>query len=158
MKKIISIVMILVLTLTISVVPTFAAETNMSSVVKYYVQEEFMVSIPLEINVGDKSEIFIIQNNFPHPKQIDVTMDGAQEMGEVLLYNVEHPQQTITVYLYGNDGNVLTTTNNLVGSLDSETLQSIYIDSGVFGYDPYNTVAGTYTGSVYFSLDCHDRQ
>lgn len=157
LKKIISIVMIAVLALTVAITPAFASETSVNSTIKYDVKEEFMVSIPLEINVGDSMEIYIMQNNFAHPKQIDVTVDGTQDMGEIPLYNIENPQQSITAYLYGNDGNVLTATKNLVGSLDSETLQPIRIESDVLGYDTYNTMAGTYTGNVCFSLNCRDK-
>lgn len=157
LKKIISIIMLVVLTVTVSIIPAFATETGVSSTMKYEAPEEFIVTIPLEFNVGEDLDIGIERDNFASPKLIDVTVEGLPEYGAVSLTNINNADYSITAFLYNNDGDTLNSTNNKVGTLDSKSNQYIRLSSSVDWYDPYSIIAGSYSAYIYFTLTCVDK-
>ena len=155
MKKITSIIIAAIIILVASVVPAFAAEQDIQSTLTYEVPEDFLLSIPLEIEVGNTLQISLEQTNIKENKAINITIEGLDTDGYIQLNNTQYPEYSITARAYGYGGNMLNSENNLVGSLPvSEVGNFIEMTSYVDGFNQLETAAGTYTGTINFRAEC----
>lgn len=151
MKKIICLILTVVICLFTSITVSALEETAMQNTqISYTVQGNYMIYMPMQVNVGEPIYVMVDQVNILDTKKIKVSVGNLDDDGTLKLRN-ENTDNIISVTLKNNDGEQYTRENCLVGEFDNENHNGCTIYSTV-NYD-YMTKAGVYTGYLDFYIE-----
>lgn len=120
-----------------------------SAELSYTVDGNFMVYIPMNINVGETVQISA-DVNIPDNKLVSVRFDVLNSDGTVTLTN-ENGVDTILVYFTRDDGTQIMNNDRLIGTFGNYSEGVTYTFSSTAIVES-TAKAGTYTGNVNFCI------
>lgn len=151
MKKIIT------LLLTVSMVfagitCVYAQEPQMgSSTLTYTVDDSFWVYIPETMPVGQTAQLQAGDLNIDPSKQVYVSIANIDGDNGVKIYNVNDSSATLSVKFKDANGNTLDKPGAVAGEFSST---GDIIEITPYVESDWDSMAGDYTGTVYFNIYC----
>ena len=151
MKKIISLILATII-MVFSTVTVSAIETNYShqTQLSYTYEGDYMIYIPMEINVGENISVMVDDVNILNNKKIVVSVGNFDYDNRIVLTNSNCESYAYAILKDAN-GNQITTSKNIIGEFTNDNHLGKEISTEVC-YE--NTLtAGTYTGWVDFYIE-----
>ena len=151
MKKIISLILATI-SMVFSTVTVSAIETNYSqqTQLSYTYEGDYMIYIPMEINVGENISVMVDNVNILNDKKIVVSVSNFDYDNRIVLTNSDCEHYAYAI-LKDDNGNQITASNNIIGEFTNDNHLGKNISTEV--YHESMLTAGTYTGWVDFNIE-----
>lgn len=151
MKKIISLILATI-SMVFSNVTVSAIETNYSqqTQLSYTYEGDYMIYIPMEIDVGENISVMVDNVNILSSKKIVVSVGNFDYDNRIVLTNSNCESYAYAI-LKDTNGNQITTSNNIIGEFTNDSHSGKEISTEVCCEN--TLTAGTYTGWVDFYIE-----
>lgn len=155
MKKIISLILATII-MVFSTVTVSAIETNHSqqTQLSYTYEGDYMIYIPMEINVGENISVMVDNVNILSDKKIVVSVGNFDYDSRIVLTNNDTGDTVYTI-LKDTNYNQITMDNNVIGEFTNDEHSGKNIYTEVYFTD--SVKAGTYTGYMDFYIEVTDK-
>ena len=168
-KKMLALVLTVMIVFTCTTTTAFAADINYDGVygsgmgydtydttVNYVQPDNYIVAVPMEMNVYDEADVYVVENNIDEQKNITVSIVNLDEEAGFNLYNVYNNEQTVRALVTLNETKFPTD-----GKLDVVTFDAFATEDDKVSFitqlDTQSGVtpkAGQYTGTLTFAVTC----
>ena len=154
-KRIISGLLIVTMCI-LSTISASAIENNyfQQTQISYTYEGNYMIYIPMEVNVGENISIMADEINILNNKKIIVAIGNLDCDNRIVLSN-ENNEDKVYVILKDTDGHQITTNNTIIGEFANDSYSYKNINTEIC-YDSM-VKAGTYTGYVDFYIEVADK-
>lgn len=139
-----------------STISVSAIETNSTQQVQlsYTYEGNYMIYIPMEVNVGNSISVSAGEVNILDNKKIVVSVGNFDSDSRIVLTNNDTGDTVYTV-LKDTNYNQITMDNNVIGEFTNDEHSSKNIYTEVYFTD--SVKAGTYTGYMDFYIEVTDK-
>lgn len=149
----------MLLAIIIMMFPTIsvsAIETNSTQQVQlsYTYEGNYMIYIPMEVNVGNSISVSAGEVNILDNKKIVVSVGNFDSDSRIVLTNNDTGDTVYTI-LKDTSYNQITTDNNIIGEFTNDEYLAKNIYTEVYFTDLVK--AGTYTGYMDFYIEVTDK-
>lgn len=152
MKKIVSLLLAVLMVTAFGTTIAFAEDVSTPATLRYTAPNTYVMNIPMEIQVGEATDIAVDNINVADGDRINIYVDGLSANGHAILQHNTDPNVTAEVVITAN-GAEMTASNTLVGwfSGENDTATDWEINSYIYNQND-NLKAGQYSGTVYFTM------
>lgn len=152
MRKFLAIFMAVVLVFCMAgVIGASELDQTATSYISYDVPGNFMIYVPMQINVGETTQIYAEEMNIPDGKMVEVSFAYFPFDDQIHLTN-PNTEDFVSVYFKDASGATYSNSSSLIGTFDNTTADAVYSFTSDASYLTATTKAGTYTGSVDFYI------
>lgn len=139
-----------------STISVSAIETNSTQQVQlsYTYEGNYMIYIPMEVNVGNSISVSAGEVNILDNKKIVVSVGNFDSDSRIVLTNNDTGDTVYTI-LKDTSYNQITTDNNIIGEFTNDEYSGKNIYTEVYFTD--SVKVGTYTGYMDFYIEVTDK-